>query len=376
MSRKLLLFIILSLGFTSLISYTEYNVAPTNVVFELFFLISACIAAKRFSLNSSLIFTISIGYFLLCYVYACIWGEHSSFDFILAYKTFLYLPFICLLSNKILISSHYLNLIFKVLLSLFLLKYLLWLAFSISSRPGVFVENNFELIFLLCIALTFHFKYRSLNKFEYLALVAIFLLSGSRSGLLALLFALTVINVSHFDFRTVLKVFLLSIVGIAVVFVIANRMGEGGIESIDRFVFLQSFIYSISDWEVINYLFGSQPITPLADVICNRLSYYETLFSQSKPGVCYSVILHSYILRLLFDHGLLGLIFVFVSLWLILGASNVDGRFRISIIGIIGINSLSVSGFNSIYIVLGIFIAMCSSTYCNKNHVYKNNFYK
>lgn len=367
MSKRILLVIIFLLSLVSFFSYGGYNMAPTNMIFEMFILISVCLVVKKFTLSTAFICITSFGYFIICYIYACIWENNSLFDFLLAYKTFLYLPFICFFANKTLISDNYLNLIFKILLFTFLLKYILWIFISVSSRPGVFIENNFELIFLLCVSLTFHFKYRPLNKPEYFVLIAIFLLSGSRSGLLALLFALIVINVTHFNFKTIVKVLVLSIVGIAVGIVIASRMGGGGIESIDRFVFLQSFIYSISDWGILNYLFGSSPITPLADMICNSLSYYETLFSYSKPGVCYSVILHSYILRLIFDHGFLGLFFVFGSLWILLGSSNVKGRFRVSIIGIIGINSLSVSGFNSIYIILGLFVVICSAaTYKSK----------
>ncbi len=139
-----------------------------------------------------------------------------------------------------------------------------------------------------------------------------------------------------------------------------QRLSGGSIESIDRVVFLQSLIISISDWSILNYLFGNFFLSPLAEEACTRLSFYTSLFSADKPGVCYSVILHAYVLRIFYDFGLLGLIFIFYIVFQMIIKSNVKSKIAFSALAVIFLSGLSVSSLNSVYTILGLIILMCS----------------
>lgn len=152
--------------------------------------------------------------------------------------------------------------------------------------------------------------------------------------------------------------------------VFSSRLSGGGIEDIDRYRFLIILFYEIRDWDLINYLLGSKPITPLSQASCNSLSYYESLFSHSGDGSCYSVILHSYIMRTFFDHGILGIAFHLAFLWYVLGAAKYTHRERICITGVILASGTSVSSLNSIYTVLALAIAVAINRDSNNRSTY------
>ncbi|WP_212748120.1 hypothetical protein, partial [Pseudoalteromonas sp. S3178] len=95
------------------------------------------------------------------------------------------------------------------------------------------------------------------------------------------------------------------------------------------------FLKAISGWGWQEYLIGSQTLTAMPESVCTRLQYYQSLFSAGKPGVCYSVILHTYLTRAIFDHGFLGLLFIFLAVNQLLKLSDVSPRARLVCISIL-----------------------------------------
>ncbi|WP_216073902.1 hypothetical protein, partial [Acinetobacter baumannii] len=92
------------------------------------------------------------------------------------------------------------------------------------------------------------------------------------------------------------------------------------------------------------------PITALSPESCRSLSFYDVLFSYSGNGSCYSVILHSYFFRVIFDHGAFGLVLLFSFLAVALrkyGYSKMDVGV---VIGILSASALSVSAMNSVFV--------------------------
>ena len=145
-----------------------------------------------------------------------------------------------------------------------------------------------------------------------------------------------------------------------------QRMGTADFEQIDRYKFLMMFIYDTSDWEWWRFLTGSTPLTPMSDYVCQKLSYYSRLFSHSGEGSCYSVILHSYILRVIFDHGLIGLGFLLYFVYQGLKSSGFTFQERVAVIGVVLVTSLSVSAMNNVYVVFALLLYFASNkrTFC------------
>jgi hypothetical protein len=124
---------------------------------------------------------------------------------------------------------------------------------------------------------------------------------------------------------------------------------SSSIEEIDRYKFMQIFFYETKDWSIFQYMIGAPRITPLSDYAQKALSPWENLFSYSGNGDCYSVILHSYLLRVIFDHGIIGLICIIFFTYKILMMSNVNKKIIWVTIAIFMLNGLSVSSFNSVF---------------------------
>lgn len=362
MIKKLLLVCLVMTSLIGLASYSSYNMAPTNAIFEAIILLVLMISSKKMKPDLLIISFVSISYVAYSYILARYYLNTGLVDFALAYKTFVYLPILCLFANKSFINKSYLNLIFKILLISFILKYFLWHLLAGTNRPGLFFENNFELIFLLLTALSYHHNVKPLSNLEKFLIFSVFLLSGSRSGLVILIFVVMIFTNYKLDFKLLIKAIGGGLIlGIVALVFISRQKGAVDVENIDRFIFLQSFFYSLKDWSFINYLFGNFPLTPLDNYVCTQLQYYQSLFSTSKQGVCYSLVLHSYWLRMILDHGFIGVFFILSALWILLGYSNVKGRYRLAVIGIVSLNGLSVSALNSVYVLLGLVFVL--STY-------------
>ena len=111
------------------------------------------------------------------------------------------------------------------------------------------------------------------------------------------------------------------------------------------------------DW----FLGSTGPLHTLSIKTCNQNSFYIYQFnmgSHSHYGECYSNIFHSFDLRVIFDHGILGLIFILLAYFIMLRKSGVDKYFCFMVLGIVLINGLSVSGFNNIFAIIGIMLVL------------------
>jgi len=152
-------------------------------------------------------------------------------------------------------------------------------------------------------------------------------------------------------------------------FLLLDKLNGRGLESIDRVTFLLMFIEETKDWDAVTWLIGSPVLTPLSSHSCNTLRYFEHLFSFSGNGECFSVLLHSFILRSIFDHGVLGLLALSVTTIYIIKAKGYPHKDAISILLILFATSLSVSSFNSIYVALGLLILVTKKT--NSSIIYR-----
>lgn len=222
-----------------------------------------------------------------------------------------------------------------------------------DDRPMFMTENNFELIFL---ALLYFSSYAAGNKpsvLQTVGLLSIIVLSGSRSAAVA--GALVVMFSYDFKSRNPAKIIigaLAAVVGIALAVAIFESRTHGGLESIDRFRFLLLFLESIDGWSAGKLLVGADRLTPLPAHVCSQLSYYRMLFSYESTTTCYSVILHSFNLRILYDHGIL--ISALLLLTLVMLMRRAPAPQIACVLGVILSSGLSVSSMNNVFTAMGI----------------------
>lgn len=300
-------------------------------------------------------------YVVLSYLYAINFTNANVLDFLKIYKSFVYLFFLTFLTDKRLMNYNGANRLIFVLFSLFTLKYILMIVTGKSFRPIVYMENNFELMFLYALYLI---RY-TVTKEKYLWLLGlvgvITVLSLSRSSLL--MYSVLVLFVIYDSFKKT-RVFIIPGVGLALgavaVYIFSQR--SSSLEDIDRYRFMLVWWSNVQDWNFFQWMVGAERITPLSPQSCSYMNYFEMMFSFREDGTCYSVVLHSFIFRVLFDHGILGFLFIIYSVYLMLIRSNVRKDVAMVFISIVLINGLSVSSFNNLFFAISMVFLMTTNT--------------
>ena len=353
------------IGIFGVFSLDRYNVLPANLLFEILLASVSISLLAGLSRGAFKFVVASVLYILISGFLVVASGRVVGFsDFFIAYKSFFYVVLLGFFIGKDKLTSNNLLMIFLSCAFLFLLKYAAAKFLSsdilIANRPGIFYENNFELIFLLIIYLISSPHLGRYGWLAFLTVLTIVMLSGSRSSMLAFLVVSFVIYFKKFDVRMLLYLLILPAVVYFFYGIFQSRLSGAELEGIDRYNFLMIFFDEIKGWGVFNYLFGSWPMTPLSPASCNALSYYESLFGSVGDGTCYSVILHSFLLRILFDHGILGLIFLIAFVWYGLARVNYSVGYRLGVVGVLLASGLSVSSMNSVYTALALAIAFSS----------------
>lgn len=373
---KIIKFCIIILATTGVLSPFSYNILPSNEIFEIALFLSALIISQRITRSVGLAALLFSAYVAYCYFYMNLFNPANNLDFLQSYKAYIYTIPLAIFCKKNIFTKTELTNILRTLLILFIVKYsysrALGLTARLDERPGIFTENNYELIFIL---LLFYSVSESLGKYRprYFTYITILVaLSGSRSAALALAFMYPFVFIKKISLRTTIPAFFL-VTTITITYLIFSSRMNGGIEEIDRYRFLMVFMSETHNWPFFRYIIGSPPLTALQPDSCSTLSYYQTLFSYAQDGKCYSVILHSYILRAVFDQGLIGLTALYSFLYLALLESNYKRKDIACVIGIITASALSVSALNSIYVCLGLALILSSHPSATNNHVIGTN---
>jgi hypothetical protein len=299
-------------------------------------------------------------YIALSYVYAILYKQANVLDFLLIYKSFVYLYFLTFLAGRKLMSFNSINRLTLLLFGIFFFKYFVMVALGLSARPIVYAENNFELMLLYALYLI---RY-SVTKEKYLHLLAfvgiITILSLSRSSLL--MYSVLFLFVIYDSFKK-LRVFFIPgaiiILGGIVVYIFAQR--SDSLEDVDRYRFMLIWWTNVEDWNILQWMVGSERITPLSAYSCGMMNYFKTLFSYAENGTCYSVILHSFIFRVLYDHGILGFVFIIWSTYTMLLKSKVRKDMIWVFIVIVLLNGLSVSSFNNLFFAISMVFLMSTN---------------
>jgi hypothetical protein len=317
-----------------------------------------------FSINRGLgFFSINLVYIYFSYLYAVLYNHVHILDFLLAFKAFIYLMALSLIINKKVFNTKIMLTFISLMYVLFLIKYLYLIVVHSNPRPTVYIENNFELMFL-CTLYLIRFQITKKNQIYYLLLLGVIIfLSFSRSAILmyAVIF-LFVINRSIKKHRIIFFAGGIILIVSLVLYIFFTRGNK--IEEMDRYIFLQAFFYETREWDFFQYMLGAPRITRLSHYTYNALSYYEGLLDHTGTG-CYAAMFHSYLLRVVFDHGILGLFAITFFTYKILAMSGVKRQNSWIFIGIVLLNGLSVSSFNSVFFAFSMVFIM-GTRYDNK----------
>jgi hypothetical protein len=357
-SERLLYGVLTLLGALGLASPWQFNVAPADSLLEVAFLASAALAVRGRGAPAWTIAVPAGGYLFLKTLLLVLYGSASLPDYLLAYKSFVYLVLLSFFVGRSFFSGARLARLATVLVAVFLAKYSYSVALGLADRPGVYMENNFELIMLLGLVYLAHSYLGARRHWVFAGLAVTVLLSGSRSAALGLVCVYVFLYVRTRSRTWPFHVAGVGVVGWAVLALFRARAAQDSGAELDRLVFFQTFQYEVRHWPLWEFMTGSFPLTPLSPGSCGSLSFYDELFSKTDPGLCYSVIFHSFLMRAVFDHGLLGLVLLYGLLWWGLRRSRVAARDACALLGLITLSALSVSAFNSVFVAIVLAVAM------------------
>jgi hypothetical protein len=352
------------LGFTGLMRPERYNLLDATEILEVVVLVTICTQAVFMKRHREIDQAIAL---LVIWTAArLIWSFHHSpaifADFAMAHKWIVLVVAILLCVGMPDVLSGRGPWLTKALLTLFLVKYFESRVFKISGgwpRPGLYAENNFELFLLLGLVAVFYFALGKNRMRWLLALFIIVGLSGSRSAAIGLIIVLLYLAYeSAHRKQPVFMIGLFVMLGILAGISTFRQRGTGDLDSVDRVRFFDLFVKETADWGWVHWLFGNEPLTPLSHYTCSQLSYWESLFSFSGDGNCYSVILHSFAMRIALDFGLIGVLVVVLMLALAFRKGQVRCSLAITLAALALANSMSVSSLNSIYVCLPIMLSV------------------
>ena len=354
--------ILLIAGLLSVPRLGVYGPLPTTTLLDawiILFVIGCVLRGKI--LTTGLLLVLSA--FLLSRVIPVIATLSPLEDFFQAYRWILYLAaFAVAVGRQWAPIRPMIMLMWALLIMAFVKAALTQVFIGSGARPGLLLENNFELA-LFCGTVAVLYRHMDRSRLWAIALLgALTVLSGSRSGavafLIVALYALIQARSTNV-FNRFLLVCLAPILVLIPLWIFGERASPNG--KIDRLNFLDVFLQETKGWDIGTWLIGTTPITPLSDAACARLSYYNVLFSSVGDGSCYSVILHAFVLRVVFDAGLLGLFFAFGVTWYVLRRAGVQFTLAACLILIAFANSLSVSGLNNPYVAFPILLAILTA---------------
>lgn len=343
--------------------FDYYSPLPMTVLLDAWVILFIAASFVRGRLMT-LIPVMLLAAYLLTRLLPVLYSDAPFTDALQAYKWVLYLVAFAFAIGRTWGSLVPLIRVTWLLLGLTLLKYAgVWAVEGSGSRPALLVENNFELALLAgLVAVLFpHMVRRRWLAVGLLGVITV--LSGSRSGavtfLLLALYSLLQMR-HHHRFAPLLIAYAAPIAAALPAWVFIDRAASS--TQVDRLNFLGVFLAEVQAFTALNWIFGTAPITPLSPGACHGLSYYESLFSSAGDGTCYSVILHAFVLRVIFDAGLIGLAIAYGGAWYFMRRGGVRTGLALTLLAIAFANGLSVSGLNNPYVALPILVAILTAT--------------
>lgn len=238
-----------------------------------------------------------------------------------------------------------------VYLGTFLVVYLFQVIVLRESRPRLFSENNFEQPALMIFL--YGLYARSLTPLASLIAANVAaLLSLSKSALLQIVF----LDAKLFlGYKSPLKYALIPagilLLGLMILFVTSQR-SEKPSQKVDRVYFMETYLGIAKDDSLKNLAIGHGIADQLPMWACRKLEFWADIM-EGDFRLCTASVLHSFILKALYETGIIGTIITYLLWYLILKRYLSD--IGTTTFWIIAICSLSVSGFSNSLIIWPIF---------------------
>jgi len=284
------------------------------------------------------------------------------FESVRAYKWAFFIIGLIVSGRKIRLSQRTIEKCFHLLLASMFVAYALQVTVNgLQSRPYLMIENNYECALLIGFFIIKLSRKEPLPKYKNLIeismVISTILMSQSRSSLLSLI-AVLFINV-RFSKTTKNRIIPTIILFFASTFAIIYTSNNRGtnIVNLDRYRFLTLFVEEFRTRSMLEQLFGSWIIQPLNYETCIKLKYYSSLQNDESLGSCYSVVLHSFLIRAVNDFGIIGTIAIFWIFAFIL-FDGLQKKTALSLLVLAVVNAASVSGINNVYVILPVLIAL------------------
>lgn len=330
---------------------------PVTTMLDVWIVLLTIYLLFRTTIRTSGVLLLLIAYGLTRVIPAAVIGA-PMYDFLQAYRWVFYLVVLALAVGKTWGVVKPLIVMTWVLMILAIVKGIITQA-TLGLRPGLLLENNFEIpLFAGIVALIYpHLRKSRLPIILTMGLLTV--VAGSRSGVLAFvvlaMYAFVQVKRGNILLRY-LAFLALPIAGWVAYDLFEDR--AAGERRLDRLNFLNVFLREMESADILTWIFGSVPITPLSLGACSSLSDYSGLYSTAGDGSCYSVILHAFFLRVVFDAGILGAVLCFGLMWYLMWRAKVPTALIITLLGIAAVNSTSVSGPNNPYVMLPVLFAI------------------
>lgn len=352
----------------------SYNSLPVSLFLDILvvtILASSISNLKMININIFLIFIFVSIYLGISFISSFVYNKDLFIDFFLAYKLYFYLFFLLISSFKKVFSKEFFYTLYRFLLWSLNVKYIISIIFFSIYRPGLFTENNYE---ILSISIFFIFNL-NINKhlfsksdiFMYILSVS---MSASRSGFIILILIFFInwktisnlINFPKYKFLFILTLPFFIFTFLIVIFRFSN------ISSIDRVQFFYVFLDEFNNFSFFEKLFGPARLTTLKSDSLNQLSHFVqyNMASHKDSSLAYPFILTPFIFRTLLTHGIIFSILSIYIMYKLLIYNSIPHKVSLQIILITLFNGFSVSGFQSVFFFLP-FLLICFS---------KSNYYK
>lgn len=341
-----------------------FSAGPSfNYILEILGFSALLLVKKDIKKTNFILISIIFLYIVGSYIYAVTIYQALISDFLIIYKSFIYMLILLAISTaKIRLNSDLFISIFRFILISYLVVYTYQLIFKDINRPYLLAENNFEIMFVSLLFILRSFLNKPPSILETIVFISIGILSGSRSGLVLVGVSLIASNYKNISSKNIgLYILVLSIFIISLYEILIYGLINSSLEDIDRYLFFLSFVNVYLESEFFYILFGQPRITALPFDVCQEFSSYSNLFSHLNNGTCYSVIWHSFITRALYDHGLVGFFLLIFSLFNLLSNIGYSRGLIFIVILVILLNGLSVSSMNSVFFLISmVFYIMLS----------------
>jgi len=151
-AERILFAALLMLALAGLLTPHAYNSLPAESILEVVFAAIFLVTRWRVANRVAVIMTLASLYLVTKLLLMLAYRPAGIADFAQAYKAYIYLIVLCLIAGSQCYSVERLARIVKLLTILFAFKYGYSFALGLGGRnhrPGLFAENNFELVLLI-----------------------------------------------------------------------------------------------------------------------------------------------------------------------------------------------------------------------------------